>query len=791
MNLRRLKRPIVWLLVCALIVPHTQLLYAQSSHDQGLAAGRAAVPAVRGLITEPSARAAVPGYTTNPPETAYAGRPALGADAQAKLAACALTPADPTCQALRNAVNSANTPRPAIGPNDPSVVAASRIARNPSTDLGSLAAYYSGCTTSEVASPAGNRTEYCTRTSGLGTYAVSRDLNVQVDLGPSCVAGQWFASAEVRRGAPDYMRAEAQCQFRTDGMLSMRFYAAGGRGACIGPQIVDLPTDRVSATTVVTSLSPHWGGFCWSDFVVVVLPGSGCVGNECNYAFQFGNPIYSCPAGSEPGSNMYGVWDESGNLTFGPASTCYSLGPINWEDGSCFGGVARIYSPDGGSILGCAVPVAAGQVVGASGWGLNLPFRKPGVAATETDQWNDYQTILGGAGRCAFASAEQCVDGPATRDINGHPVRRECWRYERTVSCDGGIASDQCAALAARGCVASSSTCTKTDPITGLCQVSNDAYSCPVPAETVTTASNCPADVFCLGGNCFNTRSVSDPDFGRSLSMLEAAREAGVYMDTTNMVVFKGDEMRCRDRLLVNCCDSDASGRGMNNNSVFGAGSKLVYDILMNSENRQFIYQGLSALMTSAGFAGSFTSYGVTIAVGGTALPAGSTVLYSSSAVAGEGFVIAVDPWSLAIAAVIYVVLSFADCNETEARLALRTGAGLCHEVGSYCSSCIRIPLIGCVSCIEETHSKCCFNSMLARIINEQGRAQIGKRWGGARDPDCSGFTIAQLQTLDFAAMDLSEFYASLVPTAPNVGAMEARNNSLVPTCYYGQGKCQ
>ena len=47
------------------------------------------------------------------------------------------------------------------------------------------------------------------------------------------------------------------------------------------------------------------------------------------------------------------------------------------------------------------------------------------------------------------------------------------------------------------------------------------------------------------------------------------------------------------------------------------------------------------------------------------------------------------------------------------------------------------------------------------------------------------------MQTLDFAAMDLSEFYASLVPTLPKVNAMQAGSASRVPTCYYGQGKCQ
>ena len=189
-------------------------------------------------------------------------------------------------------------------------------------------------------------------------------------------------------------------------------------------------------------------------------------------------------------------------------------------------------------------------------------------------------------------------------------------------------------------------------------------------------------------------------------------------------------------------------------------------------------------------FSGTFSTYGFTIAVNGAALPAGSTVLYSSSAVAGEGVVVAFDPWSLVIAVIIYVILSMMACNEEEGRLALKEGASLCHSVGTYCSSCLRVLGI-CVSCVERTTSKCCFNSMLARIVNEQGRAQIGKGWGGAQNADCSGFTVAQLQTLNFAAMDLSEFYASLVPTLPNVNALQAGSASRVPACYYGQGKCQ
>ncbi|HOZ25120.1 MAG TPA: conjugal transfer protein TraN, partial [Thermomonas sp.] len=150
----------------------------------------------------------------------------------------------------------------------------------------------------------------------------------------------------------------------------------------------------------------------------------------------------------------------------------------------------------------------------------------------------------------------------------------------------------------------------------------------------------------------------------------------------------------------------------------------------------------------------------------------------------------AFDPWSLAIAVVIYIVMSMSSCNEEEGKVAMKEGAGLCHSVGTYCSSCIRI-LGACVACIEHTTGKCCFNSKLARIVNEQGRVQVGKGWGSGENPDCSGFSIAQLQSLDFAAMDLSEFYASIVPTLPSVGTIQGSNASRLTTCYYGQGKCQ
>ena len=83
------------------------------------------------------------------------------------------------------------------------------------------------------------------------------------------------------------MVAEAQCQLRSDGLQRFRFYAAGGKGACIGWQTVDLPTTPASQATYVTNLAPHWEGHCWSPFTVTMMPDSGCTGGTCNYTFQF------------------------------------------------------------------------------------------------------------------------------------------------------------------------------------------------------------------------------------------------------------------------------------------------------------------------------------------------------------------------------------------------------------------------------------------------------------------------------------------------------------------------
>ncbi|CAM3345948.1 type-F conjugative transfer system mating-pair stabilization protein TraN [Paracidovorax anthurii] len=797
-----LKRAIVWFTLGCFVATHAGAQVGP--HAEGTAAGQAANPVIRGNITTPSASTVVPGYTATPPERLYHGQPNLSGQTSARLAACATTPNDTVCQALLGARASANTPRDPVSPYDPAVLGARRVAGNPSTALEDIASFYSGCQVDTWATP-GSQTRVCRQYTGTTAQSCARTLSVSISRTSSCPPGEWFAQAASGSSAlavqckPD-LPASAQHLRVTNGGVPLAFFDVDMTTALVFPQWVaplpDTPWWAGGRNGVWVANNRCAGdscrltGFIAQEYRQICTGGGGDGGDSaCTTERPFLEVYAACPAGTQSGDHIVHTTDSGGDgsnsqTVYLEQTTCYAptRQPSEHFGTDVTGTVSGFYwtAHSNRPIVGFRLNPAYGPIPQ-----MSLAYERPHTTVTESDHWDDQCAARASDGRCAVTGAARCVDGPATKAVDGAPVTRACWRYETSLSCQFAGATDECAPLAAAGCTPSGSTCRQMNPATGTCEITENTYRCPVPAGTATAARNCPADVFCIAGSCFNTTYTNDADFARSMSFLEAAREAGVYLDTDHLQVFKGEANRCRDRLLANCCRSDPAGSGMSNQSLFGVGSRLVFDALMNSGNREFLYQGMQALLMGGGFSGSFTSYGVTVAVNGTALPAGSAVLYS-----GESLVVAFDPWSLAIAIVIYIVMSAMSCDEEEGKLAMKEGARLCHSVGTYCSSCIRV-LGRCVSCITHTTGKCCFNSVLARVINEQGRMQVGKGWGTAQAPDCSGFTIAQLQSLDFARMDLTEFYASIVPRMPDAGAMQGDAAGRAANCYYGEGRCQ
>lgn len=155
----------------------------------------------------------------------------------------------------------------------------------------------------------------------------------------------------------------------------------------------------------------------------------------------------------------------------------------------------------------------------------------------------------------------------------------------------------------------------------------------------------------------------------------------------------------------------------------------------------------------------SFSYYGFTVSTGAPA--AGAFSLGSMG-----GFNFTFDPWSFAAAVALQVIMEALQCTEPEKKLMQMRGAKLCHAVGSYCSN--QVDVLFATVCMEESQAFCCYNSKLAKIINEQGRPQIPKGWGTPQSPDCAGFTMDEMKMLDFSKMDLAEFIADVTAKLPN-----------------------
>lgn len=323
--------------------------------------------------------------------------------------------------------------------------------------------------------------------------------------------------------------------------------------------------------------------------------------------------------------------------------------------------------------------------------------------------------------------------------------------------------------------------CLETFSVNGSTPVCIDQeknYLCTTaPAQTYTVL-NCSGKKYCLNGNCFNTYGAPDTDFARTAATLEAAREGGVYLNEETLRVFDGVPNKCRVKIggLMNCCKSSSGGGSFNNNALFNLsvqaghqvlsyGSKYLYDTLYYSSAPEWLIMGFSAIqgvspanVPSGGllstFSPSLSYFGFTVSLGEIApgFVTNATSIGVAQTELFNGVFVGFDPTSFAISVGLMVMQELLSCDTEEQVFALKRGENLCTRIGSYCSK----KVLGI--CLERKQSYCCYNSRLGRIINEQGRAQIGKGWGSAKNPECSGFTQQEFASINFAALDLSEF---------------------------------
>ncbi len=392
--------------------------------------------------------------------------------------------------------------------------------------------------------------------------------------------------------------------------------------------------------------------------------------------------------------------------------------------------------------------------------------------------------------------SETCIEPGGIRNINGLDVHKDCWKWSRNYDCTSTDVHSTCGPFENDpNCTLINTKCSDTNEINGACILTTKEYQCVTGHTPVESVVNCAGNIFCLGdtGGCFDATRTPDNDFANAVTMMEISRQAGTYVDPNTLTVFNGQKADCKKIIfgLSNCCKSNTKGKGMSNQNfasqlasqaVSGIvvegidyvgfsmgnlfGSFYTYDALFMSDAPNWMVNGVESIFGQFGVSNTYTfnpsisAFGFTGTFGAmpTTTLGVSNIYMGKSALFGMGnATFYFNPAMFGISVAVMLINELIACDADEQELALKKGAGLCHRVGSWCDK----KILG--ACVRRKEGYCCYNSKLARIIQQQGKGQLGLGWGSPKNPNCGGLTPAQLTSLDFSLMNFSEFYADVL----------------------------
>lgn len=430
--------------------------------------------------------------------------------------------------------------------------------------------------------------------------------------------------------------------------------------------------------------------------------------------------------------------------------------------------------------------------------------------------------------RVAEASAEcSFYKGPMQCYIDAQGVERcpvneggnlnGCQAFEENPSC--GFVSQSCIQGA--------------DGDSGSCYAFEEVWDCGYETtyDTIVNTGQsveCPGGARCMGSECFDNSNVKSGDFAYAVAMLQVTQFAEHDLDcggdgtdieqANDCKVFKGEGMECKKALggYVDCCEAPDGV------SIFDYVNLTMNTLKMASAVETMSRTGQLAKVGSGYWSASTSA----LSSGASQLIKGefSTAVDAATATfekvfetgVSEGAVAQVQQWMMQktydfmvdmgakaaadglfatagpngavsglapnvamavnIIGWVYTVYVITDlliniiweCEEKEFELGAKKETRQCSFVGSYCAS----EVLG--SCVEKREAHCCFGSVVARIIQEQGREQLGMSFGDPKSPSCEGLTPTQLDQLDWNRIDLSEWIGMLsvtgnLPTANTV----------------------
>lgn len=103
--------------------------------------------------------------------------------------------------------------------------------------------------------------------------------------------------------------------------------------------------------------------------------------------------------------------------------------------------------------------------------------------------------------------------------------------------------------------------------------------------------------------------------------------------------------------------------------------------------------------------------------------------------------------------------LKLTSCSSSEKLLAQKRGEGKCHLVGTYCAEKEKVTKI----CLKKKTTFCCYESKLARVVQEGARTQLGLGWGTPKAPSCRALTVEEFSKINFDQINFSEAFKDVL----------------------------
>lgn len=173
---------------------------------------------------------------------------------------------------------------------------------------------------------------------------------------------------------------------------------------------------------------------------------------------------------------------------------------------------------------------------------------------------------------CEMAE-EKCIEGRETREINGHPVTKDCWKWDRKYACITGSKVSDCqdyekkCALKGEICMSEEG---KEQDLKG-CHHKEKTYECVEVTGEIPASNECKKLGYCIGGDCENVTYEKNKNMTKAASYLNLLNNMGKELkkslcDDKNLdkcEVFKGEDNRCKKMIwgFRNCC-KESKGKG-------------------------------------------------------------------------------------------------------------------------------------------------------------------------------------------------------------------------------------